>query len=189
MPLLQRILHGGRAWSPDPARDKEIQDGIKRSVFFDIQVAADIIIERARRTGNDTVDAADAGIGLLKPPYPEMFVEWDQGAISPSSTPLRYGCYLSEHVGSGVLESGRRPAFIATIVNADLMAYQVAMAVALDDDGHFADWNLLWDDDYSPDEDDDAYTRLLVHNVIMALGLINCRNVETKETGRVTVRP
>ena len=136
-----------------------------------------------------TRGSADAGIGLLKPPYPEMFVEWDQGAISPSSTPLRYGCYLSEHVGSGVLESGRRPAFIATIVNADLMAYQVAMAVALDDDGHFADWNLLWDDDYSPDEDDDAYTRLLVHNVIMALGLINCRNVETKETGRITVRP
>jgi hypothetical protein len=177
MPMLQRILRGGKVWAARPDKSAQVHDGIKRSVYFDIQVAADIVSERA----GSSLDVGDGGIGLLKLPYPDMFMEWETLGV-------RWGCYVTEYGG----HDPRDPAFATTLVGSELYAYPVDMLVDTDTDGRFRDWGFRWDEDVNPDDgpddEDQEYTRGLTANVIMALGLINCRNVETQETGKVTAR-
>ncbi|MCW2652018.1 MAG: hypothetical protein JWR32_2994 [Mycobacterium sp.] len=173
MPIMQRILRGGQVRAARVDKGTQVHDGIKRSVYFDIQVAADIVSERA-----PGLDVADSGIGLLKLPYPDIFMEWN-------TLGMRWGCYVTESRKEDV-------AFATTLVSgSELYAYPVDMLVDTDTDGRFREWGFRWDEDVTPDgpdDEDQEYTRGLTANVIMALGLINCRNVETQETGKVTSR-
>jgi hypothetical protein len=173
MPILQHILRGDRVWAADPDVEHDVHGGVKRSVYFDIQVAADIVAER----GDRGLDVAEDSIGPKKMPYPEMFVEWD-------TLGLRWGCYLAERI-----DDDGQPCFTMRVINDDAYAHHLSMVVYTDSAGRFLDWAIGSDnEDIEPTEEDVENTKGLTASVIMALGLINCRNVTTKETGRVTAR-
>jgi hypothetical protein len=166
MPILERILRGGRVINNSyPEMAKEVHDGIKRSVFFDVQVAEDIAAQRAKHF------QVDESIGLLRAPFPDMFMEWQ-------TLGLPHGCYLTEPTDLRVKGDAVKTNLIATIIlYPELVAANQQRWICLDDSAQFMDWGFIGDD--FTDEDIEVTNHLMV-TAVTALALMNCRNVMTQ---------
>lgn len=167
MPILEHILRGGRVTNgrhPDMA--KQVQDGIKRSAFFDIQVADDIATERLHEGFR-----VDENIGLLHAPFPDVFMEWDG----------IFGCHLTEQGPS----LGNMVATLILSHDGEIVAYPFQRLICLDKASQFQEWGILSDGE--PEDYDIQVSNQLLFTVITALALINCRNVTTQDTGRISI--
>jgi hypothetical protein len=181
MPIIEQILRGGRITNAqDPDMAKGIHDGVKQSVFFNIQVAEDIAEAQLQRTKV----LVDKNTGRLQPPYPEMFMEW-----SYLGSP--FGCFLNEDRDNTLPISfidGAKANLIATFIlptrdKKHLIACPHHRIISLDKASQFQEWGIVGD----ANDEDITMTNYLLTTVVTALALINCRNVTTQPTGRIGI--
>lgn len=197
MPVLRRMSQGEQAIVAGLIdEDDEYQRAVKfaepctTAVRFDVQVAADVYWRGVKD------EYRKDELGLLKLPYPEMWMEWivPPGSLIESNQDIMEelvgmscGAYLKED------GDGFSVVFMAINPESDeLFLWPTVMHVVTDDAGNFISGKAVAK---FPEQMDEQLARqsaamvdMFCTPALMALGLINCRNVKTAETGSVKMR-
>lgn len=193
MPILRMITQQhprrGEMASLEPETAQFLAE-IQNCAKFDIQIAADIQKDQAMRAKDQTV-VIDDGAGQIKAPYPDMWIEWSRGDYS-------VGCLLvertpgydntaldnahSDQLLTFFLLKGR---VIDPMIQGDLSRLDFQIGVKLNESNGFGGWVVVGEP-LKPEIDAMAQTWLGI--CVTALALINCRNVTTEESGRITFR-
>jgi hypothetical protein len=165
------------------------EDPCTKAVKFDVQVAADIYW----RGTNDSYDISR--LGPLKLPFDDVWMEWSvpSGSLINQDEDLmtelvgmRCGAYLQ------VTDNGFCVVMLAINPETEEMfLWPTVEHVTLDGQGNYVSAEAL---PKFPDMTDQliqqsaAMVRMFTLPAFMALGLTNCRNVKTAETGSVRMR-
>lgn len=194
MPIMMKILRHN-----EPVFDGHTKDVMKmevpfrqfipKAIRFDVQVASDIYWKSTK--DYFPLDS----VGPLKMPYPNIWMEWKvpSGALIESVRAadrengkwingLRCGAYLSE------VDGGFDMMTFIIKVTGEIVSWTVTRRIRSDQLGA----NPFGEVAYSVGETSEieaakisAMTSMLNMPAVMALGLINCKNVEVKETGQI----
>jgi hypothetical protein len=161
--------------------------------FFDIQVAEDVMSRASERANGYSLREC----GVVRPPYPSMWMEF--GFPVDGS---RVGIHLIERAQlsttswldpDNAYTVNGRPADLLMLpvvwgVNETITSSLDVLCLTFDKDGRPLDWVTF-------SERRDPLTLELIEEyfwmvatVTTALGLINCRNVSTVESGRIALR-
>jgi len=158
------------------------------STYFDIEVAADIYNERRDKPG------------IIKMPYDSMWFEfpapidlsyWFDLASDDNGPILGFGdvgCVAlrinTSQFGEDI--EGDRIGFIfALSVNTGIAFPPLAICSEYDADGQYIEARYIDLDGKGVNEDAIAFMDHLAGPVFTALSLINCRNVQTEESGKI----
>lgn len=158
-----------------------------RLVYFDIQVAFDIAWDKYFSDKGQAV----TNLGIVKPPFDSMWFEWS----------LPKYMYAGTEGGGfnklGCCAMAIKPGFLSMIFilkgPSGTAFVPVSLGVLYDQDtGNFLQsFTTDLDKDEieiyrEPDDEVESVMPFFATPVLTALSLINCRNVTTEETGRIT---
>jgi hypothetical protein len=204
LPLARRIRDGEKPLIQDLGRTltpHAVSKMLERSVFFDIQVAKDLIVEQIRKAGK-SIELPRESFGPLRPPYPHMWMEWSTPTLAGGS--VNCACTLSEQGNQYDLllfVSSDTGGHICCVPRQFHLVFDVGTSaddvhLDLDRDGPGHDVGAAGDDFVYCDVDglDEIDMQFIAEyeaeplTVKMALSLLNCRNVEIAEGGRINFR-
>jgi hypothetical protein len=150
--------------------------------LFDIQLAAELVQERYARPKK--MISTDE-LGVLRLPYPAVWMEWTAQSEQP------YNIAVLAYTPKGREEGTEIE--LAVFMGIDkVVACGVGCLIQLDEHGHGVSGTERWRVAV-PDQDHPRfheYTKFVSDQIItalMALSLINCRNVGTEDRGRIQI--
>lgn len=159
--------------------------GFSESVFFDIQVAHDIFMANWKSNKHDKASAAHL-------PYPLTWLEWRDEVMdrhvaclldAPDAGFRQYKLGLGIGATFLTMRDGDQLPRILPIEVSNV-SIDGRGVITMIEFGTVADCRLGTEDRIATEKVANYYC----HTAFTALGLINCKNVETRETGRVTLR-
>ncbi|AIM50387.1 hypothetical protein PBI_OMNICRON_54 [Mycobacterium phage Omnicron] len=198
MPIAHRIL-SGEATSGGPGNlgfNAKVLEGV---TFFDVQEAADIYWSGRKDIYNKSND-----IGVLSLPFDSVWLEWEipndaiiDGNPAHDLSGLRFAAFLSRwkyartHSESPMVPGmGWDCVLLAEGRDGSIFVPPIVQRVNVNDDGRYVDDNYV----YGPDINTAVahkHSKLMGMCVLpawLALGLINCRNVTTSESGQIGIK-
>ncbi|OHT50324.1 hypothetical protein BKG71_00810 [Mycobacteroides chelonae] len=193
MPILRQLFSGAPLIDPVTTRAvsaglaRVLRENVLNSAIFDTQIAADLFW----RGSKDTYMFAD--LGQVRPPYPKTFMEWEvpigaviNGSPTPGLVGMRFGALLAE-----MDESYFRVACFQLRADGSVCCWPTYSVYQIHSDGTPLDRTIVYDkaslsEDYAWRSD--GISESITTPAVLALGLINCKNVKTEESGRVTWR-
>jgi hypothetical protein len=195
MPLLRRFFHGEGFAFYDPlgaleqdctnADEDEIywtSNAVRVAMSIDIQLVLDLLTEGRQL----------AASGPLRPPYPATWLEWTKGNTPGGATTC--GMLIHEHedpAGGSLLEFF----MLSARPDTEIMRCNTIGYVHLNSDGLMDSQIIKLSDGQriSLGEAMQQKSEMLksfcgaISVCLVALGIINCKNVRTEETGQVTL--
>ncbi len=183
MPILRQFIDGAELFDRateqpvDGSRDEFFRHGALNSVHFNTQVAADLFCreERDRYALND--------FGQITCPYPEMFMEWE----IPTGTTND----LIDVSVAALITSHSDVIFVDPLVlglDGTVYSGTTSMRVFIDPSGMPLRRQILGPKEHMGKLAEVEWltiTRDVAHVAMLALGLINCKNVTTREVGHI----
>jgi hypothetical protein len=184
LPLARRILDGEKPLLSGDFAPQSVSKMLEQSVFFDIQVAEDLICARLEKERAESLEFAREDFGPMRPPYPHMWLEW--GGRGPTVDWLEMACAISEKGTAPNGELVYTLMLFAASKGRPIHCVPEVIYLVIGADGRHVGkvTRKVWDEDgdSEPISGDLANETLRVE---MALSLMNCRNVKTVDTGVV----
>ncbi|MCH9728412.1 MAG: hypothetical protein K0U84_01790 [Actinomycetia bacterium] len=179
MPRPVTVMLDGEFWSPT------IEDGIDHAVRFDIQVAHDIFMQKWKTKSHDKTHIA-------KLPYPLMWVEWRDEVRNFNVACILYSPELDYRDTDQHPDLGIGATFL-TLRDEETYPrlYPIEVnTIDTDDDGTVRriEFGNLGNCELDDRDNLEKVCHYYLFTVLTALGLINCKNVHTAETGRINVK-
>jgi hypothetical protein len=191
LPLARRIYDGEQPQLPTGHRQAppSLSQALEQSVFFDIQVAKDLIDARIEGQGGGTINYAPrSDFGPMRPSNPDMWLEWGAQTRDGDGW-VDIACALHEE---GATNDGNLIYSLLLVLSFNGQPIQwlpQRVYLGIDADGRYNGQvmrDLLDDNADTEHVPDELSTELLTPE--MALSLINCRNVNTAEAGSINIR-
>ena len=208
LPIARALLEGADCrWAkPEPGRPSSgvnphmssvLHEALERSVFFDVQIGSDLYLAHPEKDYN-----LASSFGPLRLPYPDMWAEW-QIRDDEYGLPIQFAAAVSEHQGQREESESEcapdhfriRFAFLMRIpdMGNDVNALRIWPYFDVDKSGRYVPGSrktTMFEDDVSPARQ--KLNRLQgeegMCTVGLAMSLMNCKNVQTQESGRVNIR-
>lgn len=165
---------------PDTEPDEFYTNAMASAVHFDVQLVDDIVFNETTR--NYDVPSKPETLGAMNLPFAYTWVEWNRGGYA-------WACLLIQARESDGSLSKQIWAVIHSMPVGDdtPTMHPVVSSINLDDDARLREWkwnHLVWDES--------ARDTLWFHERLLplaanAIGLMNCRNVRTEQTGKIAI--